>query len=138
MNKLLKNKMDGLTKGKKKGFTLIELIIVIAIIAILAAVAIPKFGQITKDANIKADIASAKTIHQAASQALAEDPATNSSNIDAKTKERVAGSNYPTPKAVSGAAFKVTIDSSNNITVSSGATGSEKEVYPNLNDTYGK
>lgn len=50
-------------KNKKKGFTLIELIIVIAIIAILAAVALPKFGAVKKNANIKADIANAKTIH---------------------------------------------------------------------------
>ena len=47
---------------KKKGFTLIELIIVIAILGILALIAIPKFGSAQKDAKIKADIATAKTI----------------------------------------------------------------------------
>jgi prepilin-type N-terminal cleavage/methylation domain-containing protein len=53
--------------NKKKGFTLIELIIVIAIIGILATIAVPKFGNIQKDAKIKADIASAKVIADAAS-----------------------------------------------------------------------
>ena len=53
MNKKLK---------KKKGFTLIELIIVIAILGILALIAIPKFGSAQKDAKIKADVATAKTI----------------------------------------------------------------------------
>ncbi|EJT6665025.1 prepilin-type N-terminal cleavage/methylation domain-containing protein [Clostridium perfringens] len=57
---------------KKKGFTLIELIIVIAIIAILAAIAIPNFLSIQRKAKIKADVASAKTIYDAASTAVAE------------------------------------------------------------------
>lgn len=38
----------------QKGFTLIELMIVIAIIGLLAAVAIPRFVQSTNDAKMKA------------------------------------------------------------------------------------
>src|SRR5688572_7678848 len=38
-------------RGKQKGFTLIELIIVIVIIAILAAVAIPKYLDLQQDAK---------------------------------------------------------------------------------------
>jgi type IV pilus assembly protein PilA len=40
--------------GNKKGFTLIELIVVIAIIAILAAVLVPRFAGFTDDARHKA------------------------------------------------------------------------------------
>ena len=38
-------------KTNKKGFTIVELVIVIAVIAILAAVMIPTFGGIIKTAN---------------------------------------------------------------------------------------
>lgn len=57
---------------QKKGFTLIELIIVIAIIAILAAIAIPNFLAIQRKARINADIATAKTIYDETAAAIAE------------------------------------------------------------------
>ena len=38
-------------KNKKKGFTMVELVVVIAVIAILAAVLIPTFSNITEKAN---------------------------------------------------------------------------------------
>ena len=56
----------------KKGFTIVELVIVIAVIAILAAVLIPTFSNLVKKANQSADIQGARqmdTVLQAESAA---------------------------------------------------------------------
>ncbi|QGU95773.1 prepilin-type N-terminal cleavage/methylation domain-containing protein [Clostridium bovifaecis] len=55
---------------KKKGFTLIELIIVIAILGIIATIAIPKLTNQKKAAQISADKANAKIIADAAQMAI--------------------------------------------------------------------
>lgn len=119
-------------KKKKKGFTLIELIIVIAIIAILAAVAIPKFGQVRKNANVKSDVANAKTIANAVTSLIAENKLTVPTadaglTIDSTTDATDSGKieaylqNVPTVKSVSGATnFVVLIDTNGGVTVKAG------------------
>lgn len=47
---------------KKKGFTIVELVIVIAVIAILAAVAIPTFTTVIEKANASAVLQEGKSI----------------------------------------------------------------------------
>ena len=49
-------------KKNRKGFTITELVIVIAVIAILAAVLIPTFGGIVNKANDSADLQEARSI----------------------------------------------------------------------------
>ncbi|MBB6632132.1 prepilin-type N-terminal cleavage/methylation domain-containing protein [Clostridium algidicarnis] len=60
-------------RKKKKGFTLIELIIVLAIIAIIAAIAIPNFTKVRADSKVKADTQSAETIRRITLTLLADD-----------------------------------------------------------------
>jgi type IV pilus assembly protein PilA len=50
---------------KKKGFTIVELVIVIAVIAVLAAVLIPTFVNLTRKANVSADTVLAKNLNTA-------------------------------------------------------------------------
>lgn len=47
---------------KKKGFTLIELIIVLAVMAIIALIAIPNFAAVRNNSKNKADLQSCETI----------------------------------------------------------------------------
>ena len=127
-------------KKKKKGFTLIELIIVIAIIAILAAVAIPKFGDVRRNANIKSDIANAKTIQNAVSSLIADGQITNlgqsftfDGTADANTDEDKLAAyidgKAPTSKCYPGESFGVTITDGNvQITVHDGTNW--VKVYP--------
>jgi type IV pilus assembly protein PilA len=49
-------------KNGQKGFTLVELIVVMAILAILAAIAIPRYSAVQNQAKINADAATAQSI----------------------------------------------------------------------------
>jgi type IV pilus assembly protein PilA len=66
---------------KKKGFTLIELIIVVAILGILALIAIPRFGNAQKNAKIKSDISNAKIIADAVTWVIADGGTVKSGKI---------------------------------------------------------
>ena len=65
-------------KNNKKGFTIVELVIVIAVIAILAAVLIPTFSSIIKKAQQTSDIQAVQQMNTA----LAIDGAVTPTSID--------------------------------------------------------
>ncbi len=50
-------------KNNKKGFTLAELLVVVAIIAVLVAIAIPVFSGATKKAELAADVANVRAAY---------------------------------------------------------------------------
>lgn len=136
MLKNLKNK-------KKKGFTLIELIIVIAIIAILAAIAVPKFGDVRKNAALKADIANAKVIADATSALIADGTigvkaATGTIEAAAATGNDVGDTiegylqNIPAPKTTGYTKYIVTISSNGNVTVAMNNGSKDYSLYPNV------
>ena len=132
-----------LRKKKKGGFTLIELIIVIAIIAILAAVAIPKFGDVRTNAKKKSDVANAKSIANATTVLIGEDKITLPTGTDKKTltidsgtgedtdadAEKIEGylQNVPKPESETGK-FSVEIDKDGNVVVKAGTNG--KVLFP--------
>lgn len=126
-------------KNKKKGFTLIELIIVIAIIAILAAVAIPKFGEVRKNASLKTDIANAKTIANAATALIAEENLVDGTYF-VKQGEINAIANYlqnppsPESKAYKNGVYEVIVSSGSVVVkmdTKTDGTGTETNLFPN-------
>ena len=58
-------------KKKKKGFTLIELVIVLAVLAIIAMIAIPNFTRVRNKALIDGDKRSAEQIEKITLMAIA-------------------------------------------------------------------
>lgn len=66
---------------KKKGFSLIELIIVLAVMAIIALIAIPNFTAVRNNSKVKADKQSCETIKRTVLMLTADD----SVNVTADT-----------------------------------------------------
>ena len=64
MNKVLKN---------KNGFTLVELIVVMAVLAVISAIAVPRFLGVQENAKLEADYATGAMLGKAAELYLVDD-----------------------------------------------------------------
>lgn len=112
----LKNRLNN-----RKGFTLVELIVVIAIIAILAAVLLPQMAGFTKKAKNSNTLSEAKNIATAFATLVAEKP-----NVDIAAVDTVIG---PSTTGTLATALRdmagnfqgtITVDSSKAINVTNG------------------
>lgn len=102
-------------KKLQKGFTLIELMIVVAIIAILAAVAAPKFGVQLRKSHDAKGLAIIGALRSAAQMGVAD--STDPSN----------------PTIPTYGALRLAIDSKSQVLVVSGTTGSHASVRVGTN-----
>ena len=87
---------------KKKGFTIVELVIVIAVIAVLAAVLIPTFSNLIKKANESVDIQLVRNMNII----LEQDEATNGKPADTDAVKEILAANgivNPTPSLADSA-----------------------------------
>lgn len=139
-------------KKNKKGFTLVELVVVIAILGILAAIAVPKLGASRQTAAKTVHEANIKVLTSAATMYIADKGVPSTENvvwapgggtksseftIDEETESKNMWANYlqEWPKAPTGLKIEdsdvdinekdyvVTIDTDGNITV----TNEERE-----------
>ena len=119
-------------KKNNKGFTLAELLIVVAIIAVLVAVAIPIFSAQLEKSKEATDIANVRNAYAEVTTLWLTDNAAHTVSVDARQAKAdwQAGSGYVVIQSggvqsqstfnakTSGSSYLVTIDSNGAITIS--------------------
>lgn len=100
-----------ITKNSKKGFTLVELVIVIAILAVLAAIAIPVVSSIINTASKNGALSNAQTIEAAIKKCQAEIATRNNEVYDgSSTYVKTDGSKGILPKASTNSTKPIVVE----------------------------
>lgn len=94
-------------KNKKKGFTLIEMVIVITIIGILSSIAVTKYSKVQENAKKNADYATAANLATAAMMSISDgNTSIQPSNLAANGYIQF----IPVTKTVKDGFFSVTVE----------------------------
>lgn len=123
-------------KLNNKGFSLVELIIVIAIMVILVVVIAPQYTRFVNNSRVSADVQTAQTMATAIDAAVAEglNPFTASPRFS-NVQGFDATGNLPASK-FNGGAFAVTGDDAAGVSsITLTLNGTTYECYPNPDST---
>ncbi|WP_242825933.1 type II secretion system protein [Metaclostridioides mangenotii] len=115
--KIKNKKLLRIKDRKKKGFTLVEMVIVITILGILTSIALVKYGKVQDNAKLNADYTNAANIATATSIAISDDKSI-AENISVETlKEKGYLNTVPVPQSKVGSFTIKVLDNGDDIAV---------------------